>query len=153
MLTYATTFDYLQHLGQRFQPIGRAELSYEGLVTATDGYPLLVVEGEVQGQDIYRDATPSGVESFTYAIQVLTLPERAPGPTELAELLVQTKGWADALCEMLRHEHSGCLVGVNKVALPNSAGGNLATGWRVELTLKLQNPIDRGAALALFDPA
>lgn len=155
MLTYATTFDYLLRLGERFHLIGRSELSYEGLVKAAGGYPLLVVEGEVQSQDVYRDATPSGVESITYAVQVLTQPEagRQPDPAGVAGLLALTKEWAEALCEQLRREHPGCLAGVNKVALPAVAGGALATGWRVELTLKLQNPLDRVASAALFDPA
>jgi len=154
MLTYATTFDYLLRLGERFTPIGRSELSYEGLFNAADGYPLLVVEGEVQGQDVYRDTTPTGVESLTYAVQVLTQPAagRAPQPAGQAELLAQTKEWAEALAEQLRREHPGCLVGVNKLALPGTAGTALATGWRVELTLKLQNPIDRTASAALFTP-
>lgn len=154
MLTYATTLAYLLRLGERFQPIGRSELSYEGLVQAAEGYPLLVVEGEVQGQDIYREATPTGVESLTFAVQVLTQPSgRQPEPAGLSDLLAQTKEWAEALTEQVRREQPGQLVGVNKVALPGSAGSDLATGWRVELTLKLQNPIDRAASAALFDPA
>ena len=151
-LTYATAHEYLLQLGRRFAPIGRAQLSYDGLLVDAE-YPLLVVEGDSQGSDVLREGSqPTGVESFTVAVQVLTMPERADA-TLLPAMLAETKGWAEALNEQLRQEHAGCLLNVGWLALPGVAGTDLATGWRVELTLKLRKDIDRTVSAALFTPA
>ena len=143
-LTYATAFAYLLGLGKRFEPIGRSELTYTGEASEAAKYPLLLVEGDAPGSELFDGARPTGVETFTLAVQVLT---QGPDP---AALLALTNGWADALTEQVRHERRQQLVGINKLPIVGVGGGALATGWRVELTLKLTKDIDREATQTLF---
>jgi hypothetical protein len=150
-LTYATVFAYLLDLGVRFSLIGRSELTYSGEAVAAQGYPLLLVEGDAGGSEIFDANRPTGVESFTVAVQVLTQ-QADPKPADLEALLATTNAWADSLTEQLRHERPQQLLGVNKLALPGQAGSDLACGWRLELTIKLVKGIDRTTNRALFAP-
>ena len=150
-LTYASAFAYLLGLGVRFSLIGRSELTYTGEASEAAKYPLLLVEGDAPGSELFDAVRPTGVETFTVAVQVLTTPtdNRAP---HMAEVLALTNGWADALTEQLRHERRQQLVGVNKLPIVGVGGGALATGWRLELTLKLVKDLDRAATEILFTP-
>jgi hypothetical protein len=150
-LTYDTALDYLESLGKRFSLIGRAELTYTGEASAEAKYPLLLIEGDAPGSEIFDVSRPTGVETFTVAVQVLNQSTDNRTLTTRA-LLVQTNAWADGLTEQLRQERPGQLVNVNKLPLPGAAGGSLATGWRVELTLKIVKQVDRSTNSTLFTP-
>lgn len=150
LLTYATALDYLLALGVRFQPIGRSELTFTGEATQGQPYPLLLVEGDAQGNE--SPQTP-GLDVFTIAVQVLTQASTdSPLPEELQELLRQTNAWVDCLTEQVRQERSGQLAGVSKLCLPGQAGSDLACGWRVELQLKLAKELNRTTNASLFAP-
>jgi hypothetical protein len=151
LLTFATVLPYLVGLGQRFSEIGRAELTLTGAASGELPYPLLLVEGDPMGNEIIDPSRPTGVETFTVAVQVLTQHPR-PTPAELQGLLIQTNGWADSLTEQLRSERGGQLMGVSKLPLPGEAGADLACGWRVELQFKLAKSINRNTNAALFTP-
>jgi hypothetical protein len=151
LLTYATAFPYLVGLGQRFSLIGRAELTLTGEASGELGYPLLLIEADPSGNEIIDPTRPTGLDTFTIAVQVLT---QAPNPTQadLVLMLEQTNGWVDNLTEQLRKERGGQLAGVNKLSLPGQAGTDLACGWRVELQLKLAKDINRNTNAGLFTP-
>jgi hypothetical protein len=150
-LTYATALPYLLGLGVRFEPIGRSELTYTGDASAQAKYPLLLVEGDAPGSELFDTARPTGVETFTVAVQVLTQDEDTRTATT-ADLLALTNTWADQLTQQLRDERQQQLVSVNKLPLAGVAGGALATGWRVELTLKVVKDFNRNATRDLFAP-
>lgn len=150
-LTYANVFAYLLDLGVRFSLIGRSELTYSGEAVAADGYPLLLVEGDAPGSEVFDASRPTGVESFTVAVQVLTQ-QPDPKPADLQVLLVATNAWADSLTEQLRTERPQQLLSINKLPLPGQAGTDLACGWRLELTLKIVKDINRTTNRALFAP-
>lgn len=151
-LTYETAFDYLLGLARRFSPIGRGELTFTGEAPESAKYPLVLVEADPQGSEIIGNGgVPTGLDSFTIAVQVLTQHE-SPKPTDLAAMLAQTNKWVDSLAEQLRTERPQQLAGLSRLALPGQAGSALACGWRVELTLKLAKAIDRNANKDLFTP-
>ncbi|MGI4834642.1 MAG: hypothetical protein ACRYFK_14395 [Janthinobacterium lividum] len=150
LLTYATALDYLLSLGVRFSLIGRSALTFSGEAPAGQAYPVLLVEGDAQGNESQQ--TP-GLDVFTAAVQVLAMPASSEPTTEqLQALLVETNTWVDMLSEQLRQERSGQLAGVNKLCLPGIAGGAMACGWRVELQLKLAKQLNRTTNGALFAP-
>ena len=151
-LTYATIFPYLLGLGQRFVSIGRAEFTLDGQALAAEGYPLLLIEADAQGSELIGDrGRPTGQDTFTVAVQVL---DHRGNPTEadLLAMLAATNTWADQLTQQLRDERPGQLGTVNKLALPGQAGTDLATGWRLELTLKVEKDLDRTTNAGLFAP-
>ena len=137
---------YLLGLGTRHLEIGRAELTSDGQASGNTRYPLVLVEADVQGSE-----TNAGLDTLTFAIQVLDMPERID-PRTGPDLLGTTKTWADELTQQLRDEQPGALAGVNYLALPGQAGSDLATGWRMELQLKVPKQIDRNANAAKFAP-
>jgi hypothetical protein len=149
LLTYATALPYLVGLGLRFSLIGRAELTLTGEPSASAEYPLLLVEADPQGSEVIDPSRPTGVDTFTFAVQVLDKREN-PSADDLLAMLTQANGWTDQLTEQLRHERPGQLVGVNKLPLPGQAGSALACGQRVELQLKLAKGIDRTTNRDLF---
>ena len=150
-LTYETAFDYLLALGLHFSPIGRSELTFTGEASAEAKYPLLLIEADSQGSELIGEGQrPTGQDSFTIAVQVLTQP--GPAANTPHAMLALTNTWADSLCEQLRLERPGQLAGVNKLSLPGIAGTALAYGWRVELQLKVAKNIDRTANRDLFTP-
>jgi hypothetical protein len=149
-LTYESAFNYLLGLGRRFLPIGRSELTFTGEAAEGTTYPLLLVEADPQGAELIGNGgTPSGLDSFTIAVQVL-MQQESPKPADLQAMLVQTNKWADSLAEQLRAERPGQLAGMNKLSLPGVAGSALACGWRVELQLKVAKDIDRTINRDLF---
>jgi hypothetical protein len=150
-LTYDTALDYLEKLGKRFTLIGRSELTYTGEASADSKYPLLLVEGDAPGSEIFDTSRPTGVETFTVSVQVLNQSADNKAATT-RKLLAQTNAWADQLTEQLRQERPQQLVNVNKLPLPGQAGGSLATGWRLELTLKIAKEVDRATNKDLFTP-
>ncbi|RZK55440.1 MAG: hypothetical protein EOO59_10585 [Hymenobacter sp.] len=151
-LTYATAFDYLLSLGRRFSLIGRAELTFTGEASAAAKYPLLLIEADPQGSEtIGNGGVPTGADTFTIAVQVLTQ-QPDPTPADLQAMLVQTNGWADSLTQQLRDERPQQLAGVNKLSIPGTAGTALACGWRVELQLKIVKDLNRTTNRDLFAP-
>jgi hypothetical protein len=149
LLTYATVLPYLVGLGQRFSLIGHAELTLTGEASGELGYPLLLVEADPSGNEIIDPSRPTGLDTFTIAVQVLT---QHPSPTQadLVLMLEQTNGWADNLTEQLRKERGSQLAAVSKLSLPGQAGSDLACGWRVELQFKLAKSINRNTNADLF---
>lgn len=151
-LTYESAFDYLLGLGLRFSPIGRSELTFSGEPAEGAEYPLVLVEADPQGSELIGEGQrPTGQDSFTIAVQVLTQ-AKSTATADLHAAQVQTNSWVDSLCEQLRHERPQQLAGVGRLALPGVAGSALACGWRVELQLKVVKNIDRDATRALFTP-
>ena len=151
-LTYESAFAYLLSLGERFTPIGRSALTFSGEPPEGSEYALVLVEADPQGSEIIGEGQrPTGQDSFTIAVQVLTQ-AASTAVLDLHAAQVLTNSWVDMLCEQLRKERPGQLVGANRLALPGVAGSALACGWRVELQLKLVKDIDRAAIAALFTP-
>lgn len=143
---FAAQLDYLVALGRRHLAIGRAELTRDGQASGTLTYPLVLVEADVQGSE-----TTQALDTLTFAIQVLDKPDRL-GAEPLPDLLGRTKAWADELTQQLRDELPGRLASVNYLALPGEAGADLATGWRVELSLKVPKDLDRSLTASRFAP-
>lgn len=150
-LTYDNCLAYLLGLGERFSLIGRSELTYTGEASEGAKYPLLLVEGDAPGSEVFDAARPTGVETFTVAVQVLTTDPDTRAHTTRA-LLAQTNAWADSLTEQLRQERQGQLAQVSKLPIPAAAGGALATGWRLELTLRIVKGLNRQTNRDLFSP-
>lgn len=150
--TYRQMLDYLLRLGQRHLAITRAEYTLTGEPSENAIYPLVLVEIDTQATELIRpDNTPTGLDAYTFAIQVLDTPARAD--TDIVpDLLASTGDWASQLTEQLRQELPGQLTGVNRLALPGVAGTDLATGWRLELQVKLAKTINRTTNGSLFAP-
>ena len=140
------TLAYLLGLGTRHEAFMRAEYTATGQSSGAGKYPLLLVELEAQGPE-----TNAGLDTLTFAIQVLDKPARI-NVAEVPELLGSTKVWADEITQQLRDEHPGLLASVNYLALPGQAGTDLATGWRLELALKVGKDLDRSTNAAKFAP-
>jgi hypothetical protein len=151
-LTYSSAFAYLLGLGERFEPIGRSELTLTGEPSGLLSYPLLLIEADPLGSEMVgAGGMPTGLESFTIAVQVLDNRER-PTQDGLLAMLEQTNRWADQLTQQLRDERGGQLESVSKLPLPGQAGTDLACGWRVELRLKIAKEVNRQTNRDLFAP-
>lgn len=145
---FTQLLDYLQSLGRRRAAIGRASLGYagEGL------YPIVVVEPD----PLCAEST-AGLLTYDVALLVLdrerdATGEYRPDPGQVPGLLARTGQWCDELVEMLHHEHPGDVVkgSYSRVAIPAGVGGDLATGWRVELRLQVRQYLNRNTNAALF---
>ena len=151
-LTYASAFAYLFGLGERFEPIGRSELTLTGESGGLLPYPLLLIEADPLGSELVAaGGMPTGVESFTISMQVLDQRER-PTQDALLAMLEETNRWANQLTQQLRDERPGQLESVSKLPLPGQAGTDLACGWRLELRLKIAKEVNRQTNCDLFTP-
>ena len=146
--SYSQLLDYLASLGTRHAEIGRAEITYDGQGSGKTAYPLVLVEG-----DALRDELTPGLDRYSLAIQVLTQSARQ-GQETPAVLLARCAVWVDEILQQLRDEMPGALDGQpSAVAFVGNAGSDLATGWRVELRLKLPKPaLNRQTNAAKFRP-
>lgn len=141
-------------LGRRHKAIGRAARTGTGEAPEGSTYPLLLVEADPLCEEV-----TTSLDVYSFAVQVLDRPadERGDyraGAEEVADVLTRTKGWADQILQQLRDENPGMIA--NKptfLALPEIAGTDLATGWRVEFRLNVERSLDRNANAAHFSPA
>ncbi len=139
--------------GRRHKQIGRAAVTGTGEAPDDSLYPLLLVEADPLCEELTAQ-----LDLYSIAIQVLDRPRGASGEyragaEEVAELLTRTKGWGDHIMQHLRDEHPGWIDGKPSfLGLPECAGTDLATGWRVEFRLKVPRDLDRNANAANFTP-
>lgn len=152
-MTFAAFMKILADLGRRHRDIGRGMLTGTGEAPANSTYPLLLVEADPLADEM----TPQ-LDSFAMALQVLDRPrdehgEYRAGAEEVADMLTRTKDWADQILQQLRDERPGWVEGKPSfLALPECAGSDLATGWRIEFRLKVPRALNRAANSAHFLP-
>ncbi|HEX8658451.1 MAG TPA: hypothetical protein VF690_12985 [Hymenobacter sp.] len=153
-MTFSALLDALASLGSRHRQIGRAALTGTGEAPANSEYPLLLVEADPLCEELTVN-----LDSYSFALQVLDRERDAQGDyragaEDVAVVLTRTKEWADELLQQLRDEHPGWVDGKPSfLGLPQSAGTDLATGWRLELRLKVPRDFNRNANAAKFNAA
>lgn len=152
-MTFAALLATLADLGVRHRHIGQAALTGTGEAPEGSRYPLVLIEAD----PLCEELTPQ-LDTYSMAMQVLDQSRDASGyyragAEAVADVLTRTKEWADQLMQQLRDEHPGWLDGKPSfLGLPEIAGTDLATGWRVEFRLKVPRNLDRAANAALFTP-
>lgn len=152
-MTFAVLLNTLAALGTRHAQIGRSALTGTGEAPEGSHYPLLLIEAD----PLCEELSPQ-LDTYSFAVQVLDRPRDAAGDYRagaepVAQVLTRTKEWADQLLQQLRDEHPGWVDGrPSLLGLPEIAGTDLATGWRVEFRLKVPRALDRAANAALFTP-
>lgn len=153
-MTFAAFLDLLASYGKRHRLIGRAHLTGTGEAPAGSTYPLLLVEADPLCEELTL-----GLDTYSVAIQVLDRERDASSEwradaEDVATVLTRTKEWGDNIIQQLRDENPGWIEGKPSfLGLPQCAGTDLATGWRIEMRLKVPRELNRLTNAALFDPA
>lgn len=151
-MTFAALLDKLAALGRRHKQIRRAYITGTGEAPTAAVYPLLLIEADPLCEEMTEQ-----LDSYSFAIQVLDRErdgrgEYAEGAEDVAQLLTRTKEWATEILQQLRAESPGWLGSPpSYLGLPQCAGTDLATGWRVEFRLKVPREINRATNAALFE--
>ncbi|MDO7849002.1 hypothetical protein Q5H92_21740 [Hymenobacter sp. M29] len=153
-MTFAALLDTLASFGRRHRQIGRAALTGTGEAPANSVYPLLLVEA-----DPLCEGMTLGIDSYSIALQVLDRERDQYGEfradaEDVPAMLTRTKDWADQIIQQLRDENPGWIDGnPSFLGLPQCAGTDLATGWRIEMRLKVPRELNRVTNAAFFDAA
>ena len=151
-MTFDALLDKLATLGRRHKQIRRAYISGTGEAPAGAKYPLLLIEADPLCEELTEQ-----LDSYSFAIQILDRERDARGEyavdaEEVAQVLTRTKEWATQILQQLRAESPGWLGSLPAyLGLPQCAGTDLATGWRVEFRLKVPREINRGTNSAYFE--
>jgi len=137
-MDFEAVITYLVGLGERHKAVASSGSGIlDSSVTGSAPYPRLFVE-----EDPLADELTEGEDEYRFAFHVLDMPKRQGGPT--LNLLSWTKVLADQLIYQIRFEGVLRIQGKpSYLSLVSNGNDDLATGWRVEITLTALKQINR----------